>query len=186
MPPSNGSPTNDLFDRWVSDHAAVLYRVAFRQLGNRHDAEDVVQDAFRSAWLSRHLFDASRSERAWLLTILRRRASDHWRRRDGKEVAGVTSPGPMARDEADPFKDELSSAMQDALGTLPAELRETLLLVVVGELTHQETADLLGIPLGTVLSRVSRARSRLREQLLAAPVAAPGGAPRVAERTSHE
>lgn len=182
MPPSNGSPTNELFDRWVSDHAAVLYRVACRQLGNRHDAEDVVQDAFRSAWLSRHLFDASRSERAWLLTILRRRASDHWRRRNGKELSGVTSPGPMARDEADPFKDELSSAMQDALGTLPAELRETLLLVVVGELTHQETADMLGVPLGTVLSRVSRARGRLREQLLAAS----GGPTHVAERTSHE
>lgn len=185
MPPSNRPPNSDIFDRWVSDHAAVLYRVAFRQLGNRHDAEDVVQDAFRSAWLSRHLFDASRSERAWLLTILRRRASDHWRRRDGKELSGVTPPGPMARDEADPFKDELSSVMQDALGTLPAELRETLLLVVVGELTHQEAADLLGIPLGTVLSRVSRARSRLREQLLVVPVAANGSAP-LAGGTDHE
>jgi RNA polymerase sigma-70 factor (ECF subfamily) len=60
-------------------------------------------------------------------------------------------------------------AMQRALGRLPGELRETLLLVVVGELTHQEAADLLGIPLGTVLSRVSRGRSRLREFLLEAP-----------------
>ena len=145
-----------------------------------------MQDAFRSAWLSRHLFDTSRSERAWLLTILRRRASDHWRRRDGKELSGVTPPGPMARDVADPFHDELSSAMQDALGTLPAELRETLLLVVVGELTHQETADLLGIPLGTVLSRVSRARSRLREQLIAAAPHAARGAMHVAGRASHE
>jgi RNA polymerase sigma-70 factor (ECF subfamily) len=58
--------------------------------------------------------------------------------------------------------------MQQALGRLPEELRETLLLVVVGELTHQEAADLLEIPLGTVLSRVSRARKRLREYLLAA------------------
>ena len=51
---------------------------------------------------------------------------------------------------------------------LPDELRETLLLVVVGELTHQETANLLEIPLGTVLSRVSRARKRLREHLMTA------------------
>jgi len=58
--------------------------------------------------------------------------------------------------------------MQRALGGLPEQLRETLLLVVVGELTHQETADLLDVPLGTVLSRVARARSRLREYLLAA------------------
>jgi RNA polymerase sigma-70 factor (ECF subfamily) len=57
--------------------------------------------------------------------------------------------------------------MQHALDRLPDELRESLLLVVVGELTHQEAADLLGVPLGTVLSRVSRARTRLREYLLA-------------------
>lgn len=179
MPPSLAPPQDELFDRWVCDHAAVLYRVAFRQLGNRHDAEDVVQDAFRSAWLSRQSFDQTRSERAWLLAILRRRASDHWRKHDHKEIAGVVPPGPAARDDADPFHDELSSAMQDALGTLPVELRETLLLVVVGELTHQETADLLSIPLGTVLSRVSRARSRLRDRLLAQPSAGMG-------RTSHE
>jgi RNA polymerase sigma-70 factor (ECF subfamily) len=57
--------------------------------------------------------------------------------------------------------------MQGALSRLPTELRETLLLVVVGELTHQEVADMLDVPLGTVLSRVSRARRRLREFLLA-------------------
>jgi RNA polymerase sigma-70 factor (ECF subfamily) len=63
----------------------------------------------------------------------------------------------------DPFTDE----MQRALSRLPVELRETLLLVVVGELTHQEAADLLNVPLGTVLSRVSRARQQLRRHWLA-------------------
>ncbi len=166
MPTPSSSPNSDVFDRWVSEHASVLYRVAFRQIGNRHDAEDVVQDAFRSAWLSRHLFDSSRSERAWLLTILKRRASDHWRKHQRKEVTGGSAMQPPARDDADPFEDELSIAMQNALGHLPVDLKDTLLLVVVGELTHQEAADVLGIPIGTVLSRVSRARSRLREQLL--------------------
>lgn len=154
------------FDRWVSDHVAVLYRVAFRLLGNQHDAEDVVQDAFRSAWTSRHLYDRSRSERAWLLAILRRRVADHWRRRESKEVVAGANVEQPAAAAPEPFADELSAAMQAALGSLPTELRETLLLVVVGELTHQEAADLQGIPLGTVLSRVSRARSRLRTHLL--------------------
>jgi RNA polymerase sigma-70 factor (ECF subfamily) len=188
MPPPSGSTTTEDFDRWVSEHASVLYRVAFRQLGNRHDAEDVVQDAFRSAWLSRHLFDTSRSERAWLLAILKRRASDHWRKHDRREVPAGDGMMPPARDQADPFDDELSMAMQNALGHLPVELKDTLLLVVVGELTHQEAADLLGIPIGTVLSRVSRARSRLREHLVARPAAV---APRAATsvgggRTRHE
>ncbi len=186
MPPSSDSPNGKIFDQWVSEHADVLYRVAFRQIGNRHDAEDVVQDAFRSAWLSRHLYDRSRSERAWLLAILRRRASDHWRKHGHRDVPFGGDPVQPARDDADPFGDELSMAMQNALGTLPSELRETLLLVVVGELTHQETADLLGIPLGTVLSRVSRARSRLREQMLAQPAANGRSAASVARRTRHE
>jgi RNA polymerase sigma-70 factor (ECF subfamily) len=66
----------------------------------------------------------------------------------------------------DPLANDYSDEMQGALATLPAELKETLLLVVVAELTHQEAADLLKVPLGTVLSRVSRARARLREALL--------------------
>lgn len=174
MPAS--SPTGAAFDRWVADHVAVLYRVAYRLIGNPHDAEDVVQDAFRSAWTSRHLYDRSRSERAWLLAILRRRVADHWRRRETREIA---TGGDLDRPGAapgDPFADELSGAMQAALGRLPTDLRETLLLVVVGELTHQEAADLQGIPLGTVLSRVSRARSRLRTFLLEAAPACNGKA----------
>ncbi len=178
MPAS--SETGAAFDRWVADHVAVLYRVAYRLIGNPHDAEDVVQDAFRSAWTSRHLYDRARSERAWLLAILRRRVADHWRRRETREIA---TGGDLDRpeDASDPFADELSGAMQEALGRLPAELRETLLLVVVGELTHQETADLLGIPLGTVLSRVSRARSRLRTFLLESAPAPQGRGGRSAD-----
>ena len=121
---------------------------------------------------SRHLFDPARSERAWLLAILRRRAADHWRRSNAVVRPGMGElPQPAAPLGRDPFADELSSAMQRALGRLPEELRETLLLVVVGGLTHQEAADLQGVPLGTVLSRVSRARSRLREFLLESPAA---------------
>jgi len=62
--------------------------------------------------------------------------------------------------------DELNGQLQEGLGKLAKPLRETLLLVVVGELTHQEVADMLGIPIGTVLSRVSRARTRLRQHMI--------------------
>ena len=66
----------------------------------------------------------------------------------------------------DPAASEFDDRVQGALEQLPDQLRETLLLVVVGELTHQEVADLLAIPIGTVLSRVSRARTRLRKLLV--------------------
>lgn len=167
MAPSRGS--DEQFDRWVAEHVDVLYRVAYRLLGDPHDAEDVVQETFRSAWVSRDRFDAARSERAWLLAILRRRVADHWRRADARQqcVADGTQERAAPADP-DPFGDELSTVLQRALDVLPRELRETLLLVVVGGLTHQEAADLLEVPLGTVLSRVSRARGRLRETLVAA------------------
>lgn len=155
------------FNHLVSQHAMPLYRLAFRMVGDPHEAEDVVQDTFRSAWKSRGRYEASRGERAWLTTILRRRVADRWRKRPlpGTLVeaemleVGVESP----ESTLEPYTDE----MQQALDRLPAELRETLLLVVVGELTHQEAADVLNVPLGTVLSRVSRARQRLRENWLA-------------------
>jgi RNA polymerase sigma-70 factor, ECF subfamily len=156
------------FNGLVAEHGAAIYRLAYRLVGDRHEAEDLVQDTFRSAWKSRNLFHAERGCRAWLASILRRRAADHWRRR--------RPPTPLPEDQLvdvqgpsdDPGRDDLTDEMQRALRCLPVELRETLLMVVVGELTHQEASELLGLPLGTVLSRVSRARSRLRELLTAA------------------
>ena len=65
----------------------------------------------------------------------------------------------------DPTTNDFTDEMQEALSELPPELRESLLLVVVGELTHQETANALGVPLGTVLSRVSRARTATAQSI---------------------
>jgi RNA polymerase sigma-70 factor (ECF subfamily) len=156
------------FNVMVTEHGSALYRLAYRLVGDRHQAEDLVQEAFRSAWKSRNLFQADGSPRAWLAAILRRRAADHWRQPRAPTVPGNEYNLEIERNDDDPHRDELTDEMQQALGRLPAELKETLLMVVVGELTHQEAAELLGIPLGTVLSRVSRARKRLRD-LLTAP-----------------
>jgi RNA polymerase sigma-70 factor (ECF subfamily) len=159
------------FHRLVDEHGAALYRMAYRLIGDRHEAEDMVQETYRSAWKSRHLFEPGRGERAWLAAILRRRVADRWRRRTPVTLpAGDTTPEIGCTDE-DPLRNDYSDRMQRALDQLPRPLRETLLLVVVAELTHQETADLLEVPLGTVLSRVNRARKRLREYLTGAAAA---------------
>ncbi len=155
------------FDRMVGDHGPALYRMAYRLIGDRHEAEDVVQDTFRSAWKSRASFRAGSGQRAWLTAILRRRAVDHWRRPAPPSLTDDGLAPEVGRFDTEPGRDECSDQMQRALDQLPDELREALLLVVVGELTHHETAELLGIPLGTVLSRVSRARRRLRDFLMA-------------------
>jgi RNA polymerase sigma-70 factor (ECF subfamily) len=143
-----------------------LYRLAYRLMGDCHDAEDVVQDTLRSAWTSRGSFQCGRAERAWLVAILRRRVVDRWRRVEKLVLVG-DGPVDVPVCDLDPSSNEFTDDTQRALAQLPVELRESLLLVVVGELTHRETADALGVPLGTVLSRVSRARLRLRRQLLA-------------------
>lgn len=188
------SLTRAEFSRLVADHGATLYRVAFRLIGNAHAAEDVVQETFRSAWTSRERFVAVEStppeihdadeqtielseaptidlprgtlgsERAWLIAILRRRVADRWRRHDRLVTSESTE---IAFEPPDPIESGYTDEMQHALERVPTDLRECLLLVVVGELTHQEVAELLGLPLGTVLSRVSRARARLREFFLA-------------------
>jgi RNA polymerase sigma-70 factor (ECF subfamily) len=156
------------FHRLVEEHGAALYRMAYRLIGDRHEAEDMVQETYRSAWKSRHLFESGRGERAWLAAILRRRVADRWRRRTPTTQLAGESASEIGRPAEDPLRNDYTDPMQRALDRLPGQLRETLLLVVVAELTHQETAELLGVPLGTVLSRVNRARKRLRQYLLGA------------------
>lgn len=155
------------FNALVEQYGPALYRFAFRLVGDRHEAEDMVQETFRSAWRSRQAYEAGRGDRAWLASILRRRVVDRWRRMNLPTVTCGDAPDPRVA-AADPLASDYTDEMQQALAQLPTELRETLLLVVVGELTHQEVAEMLGIPLGTVLSRVSRARQRLRQLVLAA------------------
>lgn len=157
------------FPRLVEEHGPALYRLAYRLVGDRHEAEDLVQETFRSAWKARNRFQQAQAERAWLVAILRRRTADHWRRHGKKKKVAFSD---LATDlpAQPPPEQGYIDPVQHALDQLPKELRETLLLVVVGELTHQQVADMLRVPLGTVLSRVSRARVRLRQLLLAAGI----------------
>ena len=151
----------------IHEHAPALYRIAYRLVGDCHDAEDVVQETLRSAWKSRASFEHGRGQRAWLAAILRRRVIDRWRHAGNRLVLVGDGPLEVPTAPTDPTTNDFTDEMQQALSQLPAELRESLLLVVVGELTHQETANALGVPLDTVLSRVCRARRRLRKHLLA-------------------
>ncbi len=155
------------FDRWVTEHGPALYRMAYRLVGDRHEAEDLLQEAFRSAWKSRKLFEVDRGERAWLAAILRRRVVDHWRHRGPRRMQPMDAAVEPVRSASIRWQTIIRMKCKAALDGLAPELKETLLLVVVGELTHQEAAEVLNVPLGTVLSRVSRARSKLRDLLLA-------------------
>jgi len=87
----------------------------FRMVGDRHEAEDVVQETFRSAWKSRRLYRTGGSGRAWLATILRRRVADHWRKpAPPKPVSGERNVDTSTLPE-DPLRDEYTDEMQRAL-----------------------------------------------------------------------
>jgi RNA polymerase sigma-70 factor (ECF subfamily) len=156
------------FNKLVEDHGPVLYRMAYRMVGDRHEAEDLVQETFRSAWKSRSHYEPGRGDRAWLVSMLRRRTVDRWRRGPIPKVLSTDNELEIGVAGDDPLANDFSDEIQTALDKLPDVLREAVLLVVVAELTHQEVADMLEVPLGTILSRVSRARQRLREYIMAA------------------
>jgi RNA polymerase sigma factor (sigma-70 family) len=153
-----------LYDRF----GRLAYRLAFRILRDRALAEDAVQEAFLAVWRSA---DAYKRERAkpstWILTVVHRRAVDIVRREQSRrgeplEVAPEPSVGPV---EEDAVLRDRRAAVQAALAELPGEQRQALELAYYGGLTQSQLAQRLGIPLGTVKSRMFAGLGRLRELL---------------------
>jgi RNA polymerase sigma-70 factor, ECF subfamily len=125
-------------------------------------ADDLVQDTAERALTRRTTFDPSSNLRAWLLAILRHLYIDQ--SRVHREIAVDDEHAPWCNLEAPrgEFDGLVLRDVQRALYRLPVEQREVLLLVCVEELTYQEASSALGVPIGTVMSRLSRARERLR------------------------
>ena len=131
-------------------------------------AEDAVQDAFLAAWRTAASFDARRGKaQTWLLTLVHRRAVDVVRREERRR-ADPLDDLPVATGESTEEEAELRAqrrAVQSALAQLPDDQREALQLSYYGGLTQAELADRLGIPLGTVKSRVFAGLAKLRQLL---------------------
>ncbi len=153
---------NDLSQQ-LEPHIPALRRYAWGLLRNREAADDLVQDCLERAiagWMRRR---ADTTTRAWLLAILRNTFLNdiRQRRRRGPHIeigAADAQAGPDV--PADRFlmaRDALA-----ALATLPGEDRSLLLLIGVEEMTYREAAAIFGVPIGTIMSRLSRARARFR------------------------
>ena len=158
------------FEATVLPHLDSAYTLARHLLRNDHDAEDVVQDAYLRA--VRH-FGGYRGgdTRAWLLTIVRHTCYT-WLRRHRVEARSTAFDEQVhgeARMVDDPEEEMLRGALREALDQaiqgLPIEFREVVILREVQGLSYAEIAEVVGIPVGTVMSRLSRARQRLQRAL---------------------
>jgi RNA polymerase sigma-70 factor (ECF subfamily) len=173
-----------LYDR----HAAGIHATAFRLTGDRHAAEDVVQEVFLTLWNRAERFDpAIGSLAAWLGTIARNRAVDRLRasgrrpklvslaREDDEPVGAALDRAAAGRAEADGFDAsdpvaaldaaEARAAINGVLTTMPEPERAVILLAYRDDLSQSEIASALAIPLGTVKTRTRRALARLRGAL---------------------
>ena len=142
-----------------------LRRFARALTGDPALADDLVQDCVERALVKSHLYDATRPLRAWLYAVLRNIHISGLRRerRAGivKTVEDLTDPEVAIK--ASQEGETLFLQVTAALDRLPDQQREVVVLVALEDMTYRDVAEIIGVPVGTVMSRLSRARSALRE-----------------------
>jgi len=160
------------------------YNLAYRLTGNSADAEDVTQDAYVRAWHNFDTYDANRSFEGWLFRIITNRVIDMRRRQKRVPIYSLDSPiqgeddgQPLAHEFAAPNSNPeeivvgpvMEERLQQALASLPVDYRKAILMCDVEQRSYQEIADQMRCAIGTVRSRIHRARVMLRKRLEAAP-----------------
>lgn len=175
----SGADGKAKFDRVVTPCLSDAFALARWIAGNRADAEDILQEACLRAYRAIDGF-AEGSARAWMLTIVRRTAYswlDKNRSRavvaidelDGSDLARAEGGGDGSRcvttPEAELIAKADSALLESAIASLPTEFRETLVLRDIQGLDYREIATVTAVPLGTVMSRLARARQRLIETI---------------------
>lgn len=179
------------FEREALAALDSLYRTARRLSRDRADAEDLVQDTYLKAFRAADRFEPGTNLRAWLFTILHNTARNRFRDRardtvavnsdDVDRAADAPPPGSLSGQLETPetllLRDTLTPELQSAIDALPDAFREAVWLRDVEEFSYAEIATMLDVPIGTVMSRISRGRHLLFERLNPARAAALSGKP---------
>jgi RNA polymerase sigma-70 factor (ECF subfamily) len=162
----------DAFGVVYDRHATAAFSLAYRMVGNRNAAEDVVQESFLSLWRSNARYDRTRgSVRTWLLGIVHNRAIDGLRRSMVHDRRRASDEGIEERFEARERTDveaarrDEAREVRSALGSLPPDQCRVIELAYFGGFTHSEIADMLETPIGTVKGRMRLGLEKLRHQL---------------------
>lgn len=150
--------------------SALVYSVAMRVLGSEADAEEVTLDVYTQLWKNPSCWDPQRgSFTSWLVLLARSRSLDRLRRRKVRERFGQSEPpdwepgSTVASPEVQYSWGERSRQIRQLLDLLPASQRKAIELAFYADRTHQEIAELLGEPLGTIKSRIRAAMMKLKE-----------------------
>ena len=151
------------FGRIFERHGDRLFRIAMSMLGNSADAEDVVQETFTGAFKGIKGFQGRSSVKTWLTRILVTQVSQ-WRRQQGRAVRRTEPMGDVATDGS-ASSVEKRIDLQAALEQLSDEHRQVLVLREYEQMSYDEIAEVIGVPRGTVESRLHRARTELKEKL---------------------
>ncbi len=177
---NESTPRRQDFEREALAHLDALYGTALRLTRSQSDAEDLVQDTLLKAYRFYDRFEAGTNLKAWLLKILTNTFINRYRRatRERKVFDGVgakpVGEGVMSRAAmrglSQPIEDAqrrlLAEEIQKSLDELPEEYRMIILMADVEELAYKEIADVIGCPIGTVMSRLHRARKALQKKLI--------------------
>ena len=167
MNPAQAVPVAERFEAEAMPHMNDIFRTATHVLGDRSRAEDVCQEVYLQAWKSFERFESGTNCRAWLFKILFHCVNHHRRKwfrfpmlKETEEFVEANLTAPVA--VADHLTDR---DILRALEGIAPEFRAVVMLVDVQEFAYKEAAEILSIPIGTVMSRLSRGRKLLREEL---------------------
>ena len=173
------------FEEEVLDLADQVYRVARRLVSTREEAEDLVQETYARAFRSWRSYTPGTNLRAWLFRILTNLNIDRGRREQRTPASQPLEEGDYFlynRLEADSGSDDESRIVErlsqdeivQALAEVPHDFRDVIVLVDIGDFTYQDAAQILDIPIGTVMSRLHRGRRILKQELAEASVGESG------------
>ncbi len=164
-----------LYDR----HSRPAYSLAYRMMGERQAAEDMVQDAFLKIWRAATSYRAERaSVRTWLLSIVHNRGIDQLRssasrRRMQERVEASTPRSQPSEAFSEAWRNSQREQVREALKTLPEDQLKTLELAYFSGYTHVEIAELLNVPLGTVKGRMRLGLKKMRDYFGSRDMAVP-------------
>jgi RNA polymerase sigma-70 factor (ECF subfamily) len=164
----------------VEMHQPLVFQFARNMLRTIEDAEDLTQEVFVAAFQNLRKFDSTRAKfSTWLLTITRNRCLNQLARYRASPPSAIVSVDRGLSPDAAAVANEVWQHLSDALETLPIEQRTAFVLAEIQELPHAEIAMIEQVEVGTVKSRVSRARDKLRQAMQAwQPERAASGSPR--------